>query len=237
MTCSWSNEEVLYIALSVQHSLIESMTTGALWSMMINQTVFILTNLRLLMVRSNSRGKPHETCWMVYYSEIRRFKSSLTGVLILNLEDRKTYKYTGFSKLDRKTMPAMFEEALEEYREHGFQPNCTQSRENVCGRYFAIVPKGDYECGSCDTRFWRPVDVALRSLIFPAWGDILLKHYPFAAFEVFGYLFTWIVAIKNCREFRLGIRVVCRLSRTSRRRGDHSVHREKRALSTRSNGA
>ena len=43
------NEEILYIAKGVQHSLVEAMTIGALWSNMINQTVFILTTARIIM--------------------------------------------------------------------------------------------------------------------------------------------------------------------------------------------
>lgn len=188
------NEKIYYIAKGVQHSIIEAMTIGALWSNMINQTVFILTNLRLLMIRSNSKGKPAETCWMIYYSEITKFKPTLTGVLDLKLDDGKKIRFTGFPKLDRKTMPTIFEEALETYRERGFEPSCTQSREDLCSDCFAIVPKRQFHCEKCGTTFWTPGQVAIRSLIFPAWGDMLLKHRALACVELLGLTVTWFVA-------------------------------------------
>jgi hypothetical protein len=33
--------------------------------------------------------------------------------------------------------------------------------------------------------------VALRSLVFPSWGDIVMKHYVVAAAEFVGYCVTW----------------------------------------------
>lgn len=189
------NEEVLYIAKGVQHSTLEAMSIGAMWSNMINQTVFILTSARLLMVRSNSKGKPAETCWMIYYSEIEKFKATFTGVVDLRLADGKRLKFTGFSKLDKKAMPQIFEETVELFRKHEFQPECSQSREDVCGRCYRVVNKGVFACDNCGTRFWTPGQVALRSLIFPAWGDFLLKHYTLACVELFGLAFTWLVAV------------------------------------------
>lgn len=189
------NEEVLYVAKGVRHSPLEAMTIGALWASMINQTVFVLTNVRLIMVRSNSKGKPHATCWMIYYSEITKFKASFTGILDLRLADGKKLKFTGFPKLDRKSMPAIFEEALELFREHDFAPECSQSLEDLCGHCCEVVPKGNYDCHNCGTRFWTPGQLALRSLIFPAWGDFLMKHYVLACVELFGLGFSWLVAV------------------------------------------
>lgn len=189
------NEEVLYVAKGVQHSVLEAMTIGALWSNMINQTVFVLTNLRLVMFRTSSSGKPRETCWAIFYSQIKHFKAKFTGVLTLKLNDGRGLQFAGFSKLDKKSMPDIFEECLDTYRERGFDPDCSQSREDLCGRCFTVVPKGEFECPKCETQFWTPSQVAMRSLIFPAWGDFLLKHHLFAVFELFGIVFTWGIAV------------------------------------------
>lgn len=189
------NEEVLYISKGVQHSIIEALTIGALWSNMINQTVFVLTNLRLLMFRSNSKGKPAETCWAIFYSQISRFKAKFTGVVDLKLKDGKRLCFAGFSRTDKKTMPAVFEECVETYRDREFDPDCSQSREDLCGRCFTVVRKGEFVCSNCETRFWTPGQVAFRSLIFPAWGDFLLKHYALAVVELIGVAITWFLAV------------------------------------------
>lgn len=190
-----SGEEVWYIARGVQHSIIEAMTIGALWSNMINQTVFVLTNARLLLLHCNSKGVTSEPCWMIYYSEIKKFKARFTGVVTLKLNDGKSLQFSGFPKADRKSMPQMFEEAVEAYQERGFEPECSQSREDACSHCFAVVPKGTFECPSCGATFWKPTQIAGRSLLFPAWGDIIMKHYPLAVVEVLGYIFTWVVVV------------------------------------------
>ena len=49
-------EEVLYVAKGVRHSFLEAMFMGALWANLMNQTVFVLTNARMLMFQTNSKG-------------------------------------------------------------------------------------------------------------------------------------------------------------------------------------
>ncbi|MGD9856543.1 MAG: hypothetical protein AB7U20_16470 [Planctomycetaceae bacterium] len=186
-------EEVLYIAKGVQYSFSEHYFMGV-WAMTINQTVFVLTNLRLLMLRTNGKGRPKETFWTLFYSQIERFKGSWTGMLELKLRDGRKLKFSGFPKLDRKTMPQVFEQTLEQYRRQGFDPQVSQSLENLCSDCFAIVPKQSFDCEACGTRFWHPKDVALRSLIIPSWGDIVLKHYTIAVVEMIGALIAWFVA-------------------------------------------
>lgn len=188
------NEEVLYVAKGVQHSLVEQYMMGALIAALLNQTVFVLTNLRLLMLRSNSNGKPQEAAWVIYYSEIEKFKPSWTGVLNLKLNDRKSLAFSGFNSRDRKVMPAIFEDAIEQYERLGFEPAVSQSRENLCSHCYHVVPKDEYVCRKCGAEYWRPRDLALRSLIFPSWGDICMKHYGIASLELFGYLFSWAYA-------------------------------------------
>ena len=192
-------EEVLYVAKGVQYSFVESYFMGAWLAALVNQTVFVLTNLRLLMMRSNRNGKPLETFWVIYYSEIARFKPSWTGVLQLKLEDRKLLTFTGFSSLDRKAMPKIFQDAIEQYERLGFEPDVTQSRENLCSYCFRVVPQGDYDCAHCGAEYWKPRDLALRSLVFPSWGDLCMKHYGVATMELFGYCISWVAAANALR--------------------------------------
>ena len=147
------------------------------------------------MFHSNTKGKPTETCWQIYYSEINVLKKAfLSGVLNLKLKDGKKLQFTGFSGLDKKTMPQIFNDALETFREMDFAPPCSQSREHVCGRCFEIVPKGNYKC-KCGTEFWKPSELALRSLVIPSWGDFLMKHTIFAFVELLGFFFSLFIII------------------------------------------
>lgn len=188
-------EEVLYVAKGIQQSIIESMFMGAMWANMINQTVFVLTNARLIMARCNGKGKPTETFWMIYYSEIDKFKKGWTGSINIKLKDGKKLAFAGFTKTDGKSMPAIFEEAVEQYRMSGFHPETSQSMENLCSHCYSRVPKNEFHCEDCGATFWKPSEVALRSLIFPSWGDFLLGHTVLAIFELLGYLLSWVVLV------------------------------------------
>lgn len=187
-----SGEEVVYIAKGVQYSFAEQYFMG-IWAATINHTVFVLTNLRLIMLRTNRNGKPKHTFWNIYYSQIIKFSGTWTGTLSVNLRDGKKLKFTGFPKLDRKQMGQVFEESIEAYRQAGFDPEVTQSMENLCSTCHAHVPKGEHECKGCGTTFWRPADVAARSLVFPSWGDIVMGHYTVAIIELIGYAFSWFI--------------------------------------------
>src|SRR5688572_30419449 len=113
-------EEVLYVGKGVYASFVEQYFMGALIANLVNQTVFVLTNLRLIMLHSNTKGVPAHTYWTIYYSQIKTFKASWTGTVNLVLQDGKSLKFSGFERLDRAQMPAVFEKAMDDYRLLGF---------------------------------------------------------------------------------------------------------------------
>jgi hypothetical protein len=188
-------EEVLYVGKGVYASFVEQYFMGALIANLINQTVFVLTNLRLIMLHSNTKGVPQHTYWTIYYSQIKSFKASWTGTVNLVLVDGTSLKFSGFEKLDRTQMPAVFEKALADYLVLGFNPIVSQSRENVCSHCFELVPKKQFDCGKCQAKYWQPGEIALRSLIFPSWGDFIMGHTWAAVMELIGYMVTWIVVL------------------------------------------
>jgi hypothetical protein len=185
-------EDVLFVSKGVQFSFVEQYFLG-IWAMLINQTVFVQTNTRLLLIHSNTSGKPKHTNWMIYYSQIESFKVSWSGSVSLKLKDGKKFTFTGFQGPDKKQMPAIFESAMETYREFNFNPAVTQSRENLCSKCNQVVPKGMYQCDACGQQYWKPSEIALRSLAFPSWGDFVMGHTVLACVELMGYLFSWLI--------------------------------------------
>jgi hypothetical protein len=186
-----SGEEVLYVVKGVQHSLAEHYFMGAIWASLLNQRVIVFTNVRMLMLQSNSRGKPSHMFWVIYYSEIQDLKASWFGTVKLKLKDAKNLTFKGVSSLDRKSMPAIFQQSLANYIRHDFTPMTSQSRENLCGHCYKVVSKGDFDCDQCGAEYWSPRQLGLRSLIFPSWGAICMKHYGRASFELVFYLLSW----------------------------------------------
>ena len=185
-------EEVLDIAKGTQYSFWEYYFIG-MWAFSINQTVFVLTNLRLIMIRTNGRGVPKKTYWMIFYSQIENLKATWNGMVQLRLRDGKKLSFSGFPKQDRKIMPRIFEETLDRFREHGFDPIVSQSMENLCSHCLNVVPVQQYECDRCGSTFWTPSAVMWRSLVFPSWGDLVMKHYLVGVMEFFGAFFAWLM--------------------------------------------
>jgi len=182
-----------------QYSFAEQYFMG-IWSATINHTVFVLTDVRLLMFRTNGKGRPKKTYWMVYYSQIDRFDSSWTRSLKLKLADGRKLQFTGFPSADRRIMPDIFREALECYRAAGFDPESSQSLENLCTHCFDAIPKAQHDCEKCGAVYWRPSELAWRSLIFPSWGDWLMGHTTVAVVELIGTGIAWLLIILTIIE-------------------------------------
>ncbi|MCG6156642.1 hypothetical protein [Rubinisphaera margarita] len=200
--CLHEGERVLYVAKGVRYSFMEFYFMG-LWASMINHTQFVLTNLRLVMIHCNSRGKAKRTFWMLYYSQIEKFKGTWNGMLNLKLKDGKKLSFSGFSKSDRKEMPAIFQKALDRYRASGFNPASSQSLENLCSYCKDQVPVQTHTCDNCGATYWTPFQLAWRSFIFPSWGDFLMGHTSIAVLEMFGGIITWttlLIGIKRWAE-------------------------------------
>ena len=159
------NEEVLYVAKGVQLKFWEQYFMGV-WAQLINQTVFVLTNGRLLMFNTNTKGKPNYSYWMVYFSEIIKFKKRLLGGMTMNLKDNSKFVFSGFQGADKKSMPEIFERINQQYSEMGFTPEVSQSRECLCTVCKQVVPKKCYQCANCGQNYWTPKELGLKSLIF-----------------------------------------------------------------------
>ena len=184
-------EEVLYIGRGVQQKFAEQYFLG-IWAAFINQTVFVFTNLRVVLLNSDTKGNPKHTFWSIFYSEIAKFKGSMFGNAKLTLRDGSKFSYGNFKGIDRKTIPNIVQEARAEYETLGFTPTSTQSRENLCSNCVEVVPKDQYDCDNCGQKFYTPMQLALRSLVFPSWGDFCMKHTMLAVVELLGYVISWV---------------------------------------------
>jgi len=198
--CLHEGEEVLYIAKGSRYSLAEFYFLGV-WASTINHTVIVLTNVRVLLFHTNGKGVPKQTHWMVYYSQIRKFSTTWLGMISLKLNDGRKLNFSGFNKVDRNNMPALIKSTIEKYRQLGFDPETSQSMENLCSRCLGQVSKYLYECDHCQTQFWTPRELALRSFIFPSWGDFLMGHTTLAMVELLGGFVTWGIMLVLLTKF------------------------------------
>src|SRR5690606_21649845 len=138
------SETVLYVVKGVQQSSVDQFLMG-FWASSVNQAVFVLTDARILVLRTDANGRPKRTFWSIYHSRIESLRPSWTGVTRLRLRDGKRLKVTGFSQVDRNSMLGLVQQAIDRFRQHGFDPRVTQSMENLCSHCLTRVPKDEQE--------------------------------------------------------------------------------------------
>ena len=186
-------ETVKYVALGVQQKLLEQYFLG-IFAQSINQTLFVFTNLRILLFNSDRKGHPKHSYWSIYYNEIKKFKGFIS-TMTLKLHDKSTYKYTHFKGKDKKRIPKLVEEAIGEYELLNFQPESSQSRENLCTTCLQVVPTQVYQCPTCQREYFTPWELTKRSLIFPSWGDFTMGHRLVGSIELASYLICCCVSL------------------------------------------
>lgn len=152
------------------------------------KTMIVLTNLRMLLMNANRGEDVVQPYWSIYYSQVETLKDSWLGTPQFRLVDGTKLTFNDFPKQDQRALRTVFQEASELQKKTDFDPAVSQSKENLCGNCFEIVPKPAYECAACGATFWTPAEMGGRCLIFPPWEHIALKDYRRAWLDTGYYL-------------------------------------------------
>jgi hypothetical protein len=177
------DERVQYVATGVVSLWWEQMMAG--WaSVLINRTTLVLTTQRLLLIHTNSRGRPESYVNQVRLDGIRRVKRGwLGGVLKLTL-GRGSRTLTGIPRSDAKQLATML----------AGRPTASGGVTALCPACFE--PAAEHRaCARCRTSVKSPRTAALRSLLLPGLGDFYLGHRFLASMEMVGSLAAWFVII------------------------------------------
>lgn len=173
--------------------------------------IIVLTNLRLLLMHSNRYEPFHQPYWSIYYSQVETLKNSWIGTPQFRLVDGKKMTFNDFPQQDHRTLRMVFQDVTELLKKADFDPAVSQSRENLCGNCFAVVPQPSYECEDCGASFWTPAEMGFRCLIFPPWENFVLKENHHAwnslvtylafqamAFQILshrGFAYAWLILV------------------------------------------
>lgn len=178
------------------------------------KTIIVLTNLRLLLMNADRYEHGIQPYWSIYYSQVKTLTDSWIGTPQFRLIDGTKMTFNDFPKQDRLSLRTVFQEVAELLKKADFDPAVSQSRENLCGNCFEVVPQPSYECEACGATFWTPAEMGFRCLIFPPWEDFVLKENRHAwnslvtylacqamAFQILsqrGFAYAWLIlAISN----------------------------------------
>lgn len=186
------DEEVQLVLKGNQSTFSDVFLMGSIWIETTTVTVLVFTNLRILCIRTDESGVPRKTFWLIYYSQIQELKRTSFDDARLVLKDGTNLLYSRLSREDQDWMQRMIQENCYVFLSQGFNPAVTQSREQLCGHCFDVIPPGVYECECCGATYWKPVEVGIRSFCLPSWGDYVMQHYALAFMELIGFgLLLW----------------------------------------------
>ena len=164
-------EEVRFVTKGVYSSIGEQYFMGWM-SHFINQTVFLYTNYRIVLMNSDSRGKPLQMKWHIPYDQIRKFTagSFISGATIFKLKDKKSFSFGGIPKGDRKALKEFVAGMIERAETEDFHLPHFQGRDDLCPECFAPVEPKLRACAKCGEEFINPSTPALMSLALPCLG-------------------------------------------------------------------
>jgi hypothetical protein len=177
------DERVQYVATGVVSLWWEQLMAG--WvSMLVNRTTLVLTTQRLLLIHTNSRGRPESYVNQIRLDGIRSVKRGwLGGALKLTL-GRGSRTLTGIRRSDSTQLVTML----------AGRPTAASGVTALCPACFEPAA-GHRACARCRTSVKSPRTAALRSLLLPGLGDFYLGHRILASMEMVGSLVTWFVII------------------------------------------
>jgi hypothetical protein len=177
------DESVQYVTGGIVSLWWEQLMAG--WvSILINRTTIVLTTQRLLLIHTNSRGRPESYVNEIRLDAIRSAKRSwVNGQLKLTL-GRGSRTLTGIRWSDSKQLVATLTG----------KPTAVGGITALCPACFE--PGADHRgCARCRTSVKSPLTAALRSLLLPGLGDFYLGHRFLASIEMAGSVASWFVII------------------------------------------
>lgn len=194
-TLLYPDERIEFITSGVLNSFVEQYFLGV-WALQINQTVFLFTNYRIILLNSDTKKRAKVMMWQAPYHRLRKYGAGqFAGSMRLKLSGGKSYAFSGVPGRDRKRLKEYMRARLEEVREANAEFPCHADRDPLCPTCCSPVPPKVYACPECNEEFIKPIKPALMSLVLPGLGDLYLGHTMLGIIELFGFIVVLFVAL------------------------------------------
>lgn len=188
----YPDETIHFVTRGVLNSFVEQYFMG-LFAHLLNRTVFVVTNYRVILLAADGKGRPRQWKWQIPFDQIRTFKGGgFLGSTLFHLANHKKYKFSGVPSADRKFLHAYVNEHVSQAHDGSFVFPHYQSRDNLCPACCTPVEPKSAQCSECGDRFMVPMVPTLMSLCLPCLGDFYMGHRGMATLELLGYGFIWL---------------------------------------------
>lgn len=183
------DERIEFVTTGALNSFFEQVFMGV-WSQVVNRTLFVFTNLRLILINSDARGNAKTLMWQIPYHRMQKYGAgTLTGHVKINTLGGSSFSFISVPGADRKRLRDYMEARLAQTQHHGLPFPAHADRDPLCAQCATPIPPGVQACPECGDPFINPVTPALLSLLLPGLGNLYLGHRLMAVMEAAAYAF------------------------------------------------
>jgi len=152
--------------------LLEQMTMGALWVVMLKRALFVFTNKRMFHLPTTTNYGYRGAISQVLYQDCRglHVKGSM---LVIEYHSGRKEKFSGIPGGDRAIIQRLRLETSETDR-----PSDSPQRNHLCPSCTQVLPQGAVTCPSCGLEFKSKAQALKYSLLAPGGGYFYTNH-PF----------------------------------------------------------
>jgi hypothetical protein len=190
----YPGERIEFVTNGVLNSFAEQYCMG--WfAFILNQTLFVFTNYRVILLHATSKGEAKTMMWQIPYDQITKFTPGnlVSATVVFKLADGKSYRFTHIPRGDRRALRSYVAEQRERVASEAFQFPHFQCRDALCPQCASPVQPKARHCGECTTPFLNPYTAGWLSALAPGVGDLYLGHWVMAIFELIGTAFLWLL--------------------------------------------
>lgn len=186
-TLLYPGERIEFITKGTLSSFAEQYFMG-LWSLLINRTLFLFTNYRVILLNADGKARPRTMMWQISYGRLARFKTGwVSSATRFKLSGGKTLTFSNVPSRDRKLLKAYVASRVEGTRAIGFQFPSHADRDNLCPSCASPVAPGQRACADCCETFIPARRPAIMSFFLPGLGHLYLGHRAMGLVEMAGF--------------------------------------------------
>jgi hypothetical protein len=189
----YPGEQIEFVTKGTLNSWAEQYFMG-IWSLVINRTVFLFTNYRVILLNSDGKGRAKSLMWQIPYDRLGKFKTNgVSGTTTFRLAGGGAYRFVGVPRADRKRLRDYVATRLDSARASDLAFPSHTDRDSLCPHCATPVQPKARACSECAEPFILPRVPALLSLAVPGLGDLYLGHRTMAFMELLGFAFLLLV--------------------------------------------
>lgn len=180
-------ERIEFVTRGALNSLVEQYFMG-LWSIMVNRTLFLFTNMRLILLNCDGKGRAKTLMWQIPYDRMRKYGSgTFSAAVKIKTVGGQAFTFIQVPSKDRKRLKEYMIARLAHTQQQGLPFPSHADRDPLCCQCATPLPKAAPACHECGDQMMNPTTPALLSLMLPGLGHLYMGHRMMSMIEMFWF--------------------------------------------------